>query len=201
MTEETVVEREYPNRVPATALFNRLNGELVSVVSVAIEEAQYNESYYIARSVMYDFGANGDKIEGKINISANGVVTDDFKVLAADEQTITIYESQMNALAAEKITSKFPLTKQINLLANAVNKLAAEHDLLKSPEFEALNEMVEFINYCVQVNQTKKEHYANDPTVNYISDKAAADALSRRMEGGVHEEIGAKTITGGRVWS
>lgn len=201
MTEETIVEREYPGRVPSTALFNKLNGELVSVSSVPIEESQHNPEYYIARSVMYNFGEGGDKIEGNIIISPNGAVTDNFKVLAEDEQTPTIYESQMNALAAEKITSRYPLTKQLNLLVACVNRLGQEHGLLELDEFTALNEMVEYINYCVQVNQTKKEYYANDPTVNYITDKALADQQSRAMEGGIHEEIGPRTITGGRIFS
>lgn len=200
MTEETT-PREYPNRIPATALFNRLNGELVSVSSSPIGESQYNEDYYIARSVMFDFGDNGDKIEGNVLISKNGVITDNFRVLAADEQTPTIYEAQLNAMAAQKITKKYPLTKQLNLLVACVNRLGAEHELLSTDEFEALNEMVEYVNYCVQVNQTKKEHYANDPTVNYVSDEAAAEALSRSMEGGIHEAIGPRTITGGRIWS
>lgn len=201
MTEETSIQREYPNRIPATALFNRLNGELVSVTSSPLGEAQYDENYYIGRPVMYDFGANGDKIEGNILISENGVITDNFKVLAADEQTPTIYEAQLNAMAAQKITKNYPLTKQLNLLVACVNRLGKEHDLLETEEFDALNEMIEYVNYCVQVNQTKKEHYANDPTVNYVSDEAAAEAQSRSMEGGVHEAIGPRTITGGRIWS
>lgn len=201
MTEETKTPREYPNRIPATALFNRLNGELVSVSSSPLGESQHNEEYYIAREVMYDFGANGDKIEGNILISPNGVITDNFKVLAADEQTPTVHEAQLNAMAAQKITKKYPLTKQLNLLVACVNRLGEEHGLLETEEFDTLNEMVEYINYCVQVNQTKKEHYANDPTVKYISDEAAAEAVSRSMEGGIHEEIGPRTITGGRVWS
>ncbi len=201
MTEENKTEKQYPNRISATALFNKINGELISVTSVPLDKSQHNKDYYIARSVMYNFGENGDKIEGNILISPNGVVTDNFKVLAADEQSQTVYESQLNTMAAEKITSKYPLTKQLNLLVSCVNSLAADRDLAKTDEFLALNEMVDYINYCVKVNQTKKEHYANDPTVNYISDEDAAEAMSRRMEGGIHEELGPRTITGGRVWS
>lgn len=201
MTEEITKPREYPNRIPATALFNRLNGTLVSVSSAPFEESQHNEDYYIARPVMYNFGENGDKIEGNILISPNGVIKDNFKVLAADEQTPTIFEAQLNSLAAQKITKTYPLTKQLNLLVACVNLLGKEHDLLETEEFDALNEMIDYINYCVQVNQTKKEHYANDPTVNYVSDESAAEALSKCMEGGVHEELGPRVVTGGRIWS
>lgn len=201
MTDEKTIDREYPSRVPATALFNRINGELISVTSVPVEDSQHNPEYYIARGIMYSFGEDGDKIEGNIIIEPDGTFTDNFRVLAPDEQTPTVYEAQLNAMAAEKITSKYPLTKQLNLVVACVNRLGGEHNLLETDEFKDLNEMIEYINYCVQVNQTKKEYYANDPTVKYYSDKDLADLQSRQMEGGVHEEIGSRIINGGRVWS
>lgn len=188
-------------RVPATALFNRLNGEFVTVTSVPISESQHNKEYFIAREVMYYFGVNGDAIEGNIIIDKHGKVTDNFKVVPFKEQRSLVTEAQMNSMASEKITSRYPLTKQFNILVECVTLLGEKHELNESNEFVALKEMVEYIKYCLHVNQTKKEHYRNDPDINYKSDEDIAIESSRRMEGGLHEELGPRTITGGRVFS
>lgn len=188
-------------RIPATALFNKLNGELVSVSSLHIDESQHNPDYYIARPVMYNFATNGDTIEGNLIINKDGSVKDNFKVVAYADRQPTIYESQMNAMAAQKITKKYPLTVQLNVMAACLNKLGEEHSLGDSDEFQALNEMLSYINQCVQINKTKKEFYANDPDTVYISDEALAESLSRKMEGGIHEEIGPRNVTGGSIWS
>lgn len=192
-----------PNpRMKATALFNKLNGEFVTVVSLTLADSQHNEDYYIAREVDYLFGPEGDKIVGNLVINpTTGTVTDNFKVVPYAEQTTVITEAQMNAMAAEKITGKYPITSQINLIAKAVMRLGNEAGLMKTDEFDALNEMLEYIEYCLQVNQTKKEHYRNDPDVVYESNAETAARLSRRMEGGVHEELGPRSITGGSVFS
>lgn len=198
MTEEIIVTG---GRIKSTALFNRLTGEWVTTTSIPLAESQHNPEYYIAREVDYYFGENGDIIEGKLDIDKFGNVTDNFKVVPYAEQKSVITEAQMNTLAAQKITNRYPITTQLNLVVACVNRLGEEHGLSDSPEFEALNEMVEYINYCVQVNKTKKEHYRDDPDINYKSDEDIANELSRRMEGGIHEELGPRTINGGRIFS
>lgn len=191
-----------PNpRVKATALFNRLNGEFITVTSIPLDESKHDERYYVAREVEYLFGPEGDTIIGKLKLDTAGNFIDDFKVVPFDEQPTVITEAQMNALAAEKITSRYPLAKQINVLATAIGKLGVKVGIEKTDEFEALNEMMEYISYCLQVNKTKKEHYQNDPDVVYESDADTATRLSRSMEGGIHEVLGPRRITGGRVFS
>lgn len=187
-------------KLPSVALFNRLNGEFVSVRQGTLADADFNETYYIGRDVEFDFTEQGDTIEGNLIIDGDKV-TDNFKVVSYADRAEVIYEAQMNALAASKITDKYPLTDQINLLAKLVMKIGEASGLSESAEYEELNEMVEYIGHCIKVNQTKKEFYKNDPATKYISDQDQIDSATRRYEGGIAEEIGAKPVTGGNVFS
>lgn len=185
-------------KLDATALFNRLNGMYYGVSSIPIASSQHNDALFIARSVQFDFSE--DVIEGNIIINSDGTMKDDFRVIKKSEQKNAVTERNLNMQAEQKITKKYPLVTQLNLLVKAVNRLGQEHDLLETEEFEALGEMVSYINQCIQTNQAKKEFYANNPEVEYFSDERVYDEASARMEGGVHEALGARPVTGGSVF-
>lgn len=189
------------NRVPATALFNRLNGEFVTITNVSPEESQHDQEYYIHRAIEFDFTEDGDTLIGNLIINPSGTVTDNFKVVPKAEAPVVVTEAQMNAMASEKITSRYPITQQINLLTRAIQRLGEENGLGETEEFQELFEMTEYIKYCLQVNKTKKEHYASDPEVHYESSEDEAARISRSMEGGIHEALGPRKISGGRVFS
>lgn len=187
-------------RVPATALFNKLNGTFVSVAGIPLENFDYDKNYFIARAVEYDFTEDGDVIEGSIIIDAKGNATDDFKVIPRTQQTPATYESTLNELAEEKITKRYPLANQVTLLSKAVVKLGEAAGLADTEEFKNLSEMMDYISLCIKTNQTKKEFYKNDPNTVYYSDSEAAELDSKRFEGGIHELLGPRSIKGGRIF-
>lgn len=185
-------------KISSTALFNRLNGMYYAVSSIPFDNPQHDDNLFIARSVMFDY--TNDVIVGGIIINKDGTQTDDFKVIDKSEQKNTVTERNLNMQAEQKITKRYPLVTQVNLLVKAVNRLATEHGLQDTEEFQALSEMVSYINQCIQTNQAKKEFYANNPDVEYYSDERAYEEASARMEGGVHEALGARPVVGGSVF-
>lgn len=188
-------------RVDAIALFNRLNGEYVTVRSGKLEDSDFNSDYYIGRDVQFNFTAEGDQIEGNIIINDDGSETDNFKVVPYGEWTTSVHEAQLNTMAAAKITDKYPLSTQINILSKVLISLGKTAGLEGTEEYDALTEMSDYIEQCLKTNQTKKEFYENDPYTNYVSKQAALDNESRRYEGGLYEELGANVSGGGRVFS
>lgn len=185
-------------KIDATALFNRLNGVYYGVSSIPFTDPQHDDNLFIARSVQFDF--SDDVIEGGITINKDGTQVDNFRVISKSEQKNIVTERNLNMQAEQKITKRYPLVTQLNLLVKAVNRLGAEHDLLATDEFTALSEMVSYINQCIQTNQAKKEFYSTNPDVEYYSDERAYEEASARMEGGVHEALGARPVTGGSVF-
>lgn len=186
------------DKVHATALFNRLNGLFVSVSSVPLEQSQHDTSLYEARAVEFSF--LNDYIEGQLIVNDNGTYTDAFEVKDKTEQKEQVFERMLNMQAEQKITKKYPLVTQLNLLVAAVNRLAKEHGLESTEEFVELAEMVSYIDQVIETNQAKKEFYANNPDVEYYSDERVAEEESARMEGGIHEALGPRAVTGGSVF-
>lgn len=185
-------------KMTATALFNKLTGVYFSVSSLPIENSQHNADLFEARSVLFDF--TKDTIKGGLIVNPDGTYIDAFEVIDEATETNKITERNLNMQAEQKITKKYPLVTQLNLLTKAVNLLGSKHDLLAEPEFEALNEMVSYINQCIQTNQSKKEFYATHPDVDYYSDERVTKEQNQRMEGGVHEWLGARPVMGGSVF-
>lgn len=194
MVDDTPVSE----RIDSTALFNKLSGAYFSVTNVPIDQSQHNTEFFEARSVFFDF--TKDIIVGNLIVNGDGTYTDAFSVVPQVDAPEPIHERNLNMQAEQKITKKYPLVTQLNLLTKAVNRLGKEHDLLETEEFQALNEMVSYINQCIQTNQAKKEFFANHPDVEYYSDERLAEEQLARLEGGVHEWLGPRTIDGGFVF-
>ena len=185
-------------KIDSTALFNKLNGIYFGISSIPITDKHHDENLFLARSVQFDFSR--DIIVGNIIVNADGTYTDNFKVIDKDDQKQQVYERNLNRQAEQKITKEYPLVDQLNLLVKAVTLLGGKHDLLETEEFTALTEMVSYINQCIQTNQAKKEFYSTSPDVEYFSDERVSEETSARMEGGIHEVVGARPVTGGSVF-
>jgi hypothetical protein len=185
-------------RVSATALFNKQNGVFVTTVGIPFDQSQYDQALYVGRSVLFNFA--DDVLIGKLIINADGTFSDAFSVEKRSDQKEQVFEKMLNMQAEQKITKVYPLVDQVNLLVKAIQRLGQEHDLLELPEFTALSEMTSYIDQCIATNQAKKEFYSESPDVEYISDEQVEADLAIRMEGGIHEALGSRPITGGSVF-
>ncbi len=185
-------------KIISTALFNKINGMFCHVVGLGLEQSQYDKELYVGREVEYDFST--DIIVGGLIVNKDGTYTDDFKVIHRDDEGHKVFETQLNMQAEQKITKVYPLVDQINMLVKAVTLLAKEHKLENKPEFKALAEMVSYIDQVIETNQAKKEFFSNNPDVEYYSDERVAAEESARMEGGIHEALGPRPVTGGSVF-
>lgn len=185
-------------RVTATALFNRINGLFVTVLAMSIEDSQYNKELYEGREVEFDF--NRDVIVGGLTVNDDGTYTDNFKVTPADEQQEVIYEQMLNLQAEQKITKRYPLVDQVNILTQAIQRLGKELDLNETDEFKALSEMTAYIAQVIQANKARKAFYSENPDVTYVTDEEFATEQAARLDGGIHEAIGARSIAGGRIF-
>lgn len=192
------VEPYTGGRVPTTLLFNKQNGVFFTFVCLPIATSQYNTTLYEGREELFDHAK--DVVEGQLIKNADGTFTDAYKVIPASEQKEKVYERFLNLQAEQKITKAYPLVDQINLLVNAIQRLAKEHEFTDLPEFQALSEMTSYIDQCIATNQAKKEFYSGNPDVDYYTDERVAAEESAKMEGGIHEELGPRLVTGGSVF-
>lgn len=182
-------------RNPAVALFNKQNGIYISVSNYLPEDMdKIDTDLYIAREVMFDF--TNDTIEGDIIINKDGTTTDDFKVVDKSEVRPVIYETQLNSRAEYKITKRYPVIEQINILSRSL-QLIAEKTGTALPELE---ELTDYIKLCLDTNKAQKEFYRGSPDVTYITEEEHTERESARFEGGLHEIIGPRVITGGSVF-
>lgn len=182
-------------RVDAVLLFNKLNGLFITANSIGPEDHdKIDTTHYVYRAVKFDFV--NDTVEGNLTLNPDGTFTDNFKVVDKSEQTPVIYELQLNAAAEYKITKKYPVIEQINVLSRALGLLAEKAGV----ELPELDEMKDYIKLCLDTNAAQKEFYSENPDVTYITDEERTDTDTRRFEGGLHETLGPRTLTGGSVF-
>lgn len=192
------IESYTGGRVPTTLLFNKQNGIYFTFVCIPLASAQYDEALYEGREALFDHA--NDVVIGKLTKNANGEFEDTFEVIPASEQKEKVYERTLNMQAEQKITKMYPLVNQVNLLVSAIQRLAKEHEFTDLPEFKALAEMTSYIDQCIETNQAKKVFYSGNPDVDYYTDERVAAEESARMEGGIHEALGPRNITGGSIF-
>lgn len=184
-----------PGRNPAVALFNKQNGLFISVSSYLPSDMdKIDKNLYFAREVEFDFV--NDMIEGDITINADGSTTDDFKVIDKSEAKPVVYETQLNSRAEYKITQRYPVIEQVNILSRAIRTIAEK----TGTELPELDELTDYIKLCLETNKTQKEFYRDSPDVVYVSEEEHAETESARFEGGLHEIVGPRDITGGSVF-
>lgn len=189
-------EEYIPNpRVPTTHFFNKLNGmHLWSVMNNASGPHPHDPELFVTRQA--DFDHSRDRLVGGLIVGANGTYTDNFTIIDQDEEPPTYNEANLNQQAEEKITKKYPIVDQINVLARAIKQIGDKVDV----ELEELDEMLSYIKLCLDTNAAQKEFYRGNPDIRYVSDEDASDKLASQLEGGIHEWIGARDVTGGRVF-
>lgn len=175
--------------------FNKITGAFVSALSY-VDPLTLNNEYFHYADQEFDF--HNDAVVGEYP---------DYKVV--DKLTLkpTIYEAQMDLMVQDKITKVYPVIKQVNVIAHAVNALAqavvrlqpdADPELLDA--MHQLNEMRDYINEIKQTNDLRKEFYATSSDFDYQTIEDLEQVFERQLEGGLHEAYGARQIKGGSVF-
>lgn len=182
-------------RVDAVLMFNKLNGMYISAINLAPEEyCNIDTNMYTYRLAKFDFV--NDIVEGQLTLQEDGTFKDDFKVVDKTEQKQVVNELQLNTAAEYKITKRYPVIEQVNVLSRAISKLAEQ----LGAELTELDEMNDYIKLCLDVNAAQKEFYRESPDVIYVTDEERIETESRRFEGGLHESVGPRTLTGGTIF-
>lgn len=174
-------------RTRALLMFNKANGEFISAISWNDPETLGGKEYILFVEAQFDM----------LNDVVKGTYPD-YVIMNKDEGPQPYYESQADTAMSTKITKKYPVVEQVNVLARAVGILAEK--LGMTEDLSELAEMIEYIKLCKDVNATTKEFYRESPDFIYISNEELAAQENARYEGGLHEAIGPRPILGGRVF-
>lgn len=175
--------------------FNKITGAFVAMLSYVDPDTLNNEYYTYA--------------EAELDFENDMVVGDypNFQIQPALASKPRFTEEDMDKMVQVKITKRYPVVKQLNIVSNvldsitnAVQKLLPEPDENLSESMHQLNEMRAYINEVKQANALRKEFYASNPDFEFISKEQAASEYERQLEGGLHEAYGAREVTGGSVF-
>lgn len=176
---------ENTNRVKCQLFFNKVNGKFLHAATfVPLDQIGGQEYVNIVEA---DFDMINDKVVG---------LYPDFKVQDRSEGPEEYYEAYADTAMATKITKRYPVVEQVNVLGRALMILAKHH----GEELEELQEMLEYIKLCKDTNRTTKEFYRDSPDYIYVSNDEAAEEHASRFEGGIHEFLGPRELSGGRVF-
>lgn len=175
-------------------VFNRLNGLFLMVSNVPYEMTDLNDPHCIY--IQAEMNMTEEEVEGHLKINDDGSYVPEYKIVRIDERIPTIHEEQLDNHVAYKITERYTVVKQINILTDVIKRLAVEAGL----ETEELDEYIEYVKLVKQTNNDRKQFYKETDTVIYVSKEQMAEESIAKFEGGLHEVIGPRTIDGGTVF-
>ena len=184
--ENTLSDLTSGQRIRALLMFNKANGEFIAALSWNDPATLSGHEYVTYVEDQYDM--TNDVVKGTYP---------DYKVVDKREGPQPYYETQADAAMSAKITKLYPVVEQVNVLGRAISVLAEKIGC----KLDELTEMLEYIKLCKEVNASTKEFYIESPDFIYISNEELAAQENARYEGGLHEAFGARTISGGRVFS
>ncbi|BEG72404.1 hypothetical protein [Pseudomonas phage PA1C] len=183
-------------RKPVVLCFNRLNGKFIVATSMTIDQCDPDNPNVIYVEDNMDL-FNGDRVVGDLTINDDGTWEKNYSILGENEGPRLIYEAQLDNQMAYKITQRYPVVEQVNVLGRAIVALAEKTGL----ELTELSEMLDYIKLCKDTSRNHKEFYQNDPNYEYITNEQEAEDRAATFEGGLHELIGPRNIEGGRVFA
>jgi hypothetical protein len=165
--------------------FNKITGALVGILSW-VEPETLNTVFFDYVTVE-EFDFENDEVVGNYP---------DFKVVDRRTLPSVMYEESLDAIARDKITKKYPVIQQVNVLGTAILKLSEALGI----DQEELIEMRDYIDEVKRVNAVQKAFYQESPDYEYVSIEDQEAREADQMEGGLHEAYGPRTATGGRVF-
>lgn len=173
------------SRSECVLAFNKVNGEFLFALGNTKIEDLTNPGHFVF--VMELFNLTEDTVVGNYP---------DYEIIPTSELPTVIYESEIDSMMATKITTRYPIAEQVNILGRAIQTLAKEHNIV----LDELEELLDFVQLARDTNREHKESYANDPNHQYISNAELAAQELKRYEGGLHEALGPRPVAGGRVF-
>lgn len=178
-----------------TLVFNRLNGAYVATSTQPLELHDLNDPLCIYVSDEMDMAV--DEVVGDLTIHEDGTWTANYKIQPEESgELLTIYEEMLDAIVAEKITKRYTVVEQINIIAKAVKQLTDAAGV----ENEELEEYLDYVNLVKETNKLHKQFYQQSEDYTYVSNAEVAEQEARRYEGGLHERIGGRPVEGGIVF-
>lgn len=172
-------------RQRAILAFNRANGKWLNAMNYSDPTKLGGQDYVIF--VEAEFDLFGDKVIGDYP---------DYQIVAKTEALQEITEAQLDNLMSAKITNRYPLAEQVNVLARSIKLLGEKAGV----DLAELTELLSYIDLCKQSNKNAKEFYSESPDYIYRTNEQVAEDNAARYEGGLHEALGARVISGGRAF-
>jgi hypothetical protein len=183
------------NRTKCILAFNRANGVFLVAMSYVDPSKLGGHEFQIF--VEDEFDILNDTVVGGLNIAEDGGYTKAYKIVETASLPMTVYESQFDAAVSTKITKRYPVAEQVNVLGRAINRLSEKVGV----EQEELAEMLAYIKLVKDTNRVQKEFYRDSPDHIYVSNAELAEQEAATFEGGIHEALGPRIAEGGRVFS
>lgn len=119
----------------------------------------------------------------------NGGDYDTGNIIPKEDIPTTILEEDIDVQAGMVIVQSYPYFSQLNIIANVVQKLADVNGI-EGEEVKELNDMLTFISARKEANAKFKEAYKADDSFQFKTRRDEWEDLSRRLDGGLHEEYG-----------
>lgn len=157
------------NRVEALAQFNKITKVYITVLQ-KVDVSWLNNDFYLYKEVTID--PVREKIIGTY---------DNFEIVSVDDQSLTITEDGLNALAREKILKKYSIETQLTIIERTLEKMASVMNI----DYSELKEMNDYIEEIKRSNRIRKEFYANDIDYDYVSTEDMEQRLLLQHEGGI----------------
>lgn len=175
--------------------FNKITGAFLAALSL-VDPATLNQEFFVYAIDEMDFDT--EEVVGDYP---------NYEIRLKQAEKPRIYEVEMDLAAQAKITKRYPVVQQVNVVSDAINSLAAavqglltEVDPTLETALNELNEMRDYINEVKTDNARRKAFYRDSPEFDYVSNEDVAEQYERQLEGGLHEAYGPREITGGSVF-
>ncbi|MNU53510.1 hypothetical protein D3C71_425430 [compost metagenome] len=167
--------------------FNKISGAFTAVFGWVDPTTLNNDFFVYVEHEAFDFQ----------NHEVRGTYPD-FTVVERSQVELTVYESQLDLAAQQKITKQYPVINQVNAIGNAIehlgrvvqNLLGDNPDPQLTAALLALDEMNDYIVEVKTANNLRKEFYAGSSDYIYITLADEAAAEEAQLEGGLHEAYG-----------
>lgn len=181
-------------REKVVLVFNRINGLFLMVSNVPYEMTDVDDPHCIY--IQDEMNMTEEEVKGHLKINEDGSYVPEYKIVKIDDDIPTIYEEQLDNHVAYKITERYTVVKQINILTDVIKRLAVEVGL----ETEELDEYIEYVKLVKETNNERKQFFKETDTVTYITKEQMEEESIARFEGGLHEVLGPRTIDSGTVF-
>lgn len=151
----TLEERMRQANVPVEVqlLFNRNTGNLINALAMTVEQVGTLPEHIVLFTEHYSL--NTHEPVGGIIVRPDGSVTKNYELKEKALKPMEVNERDFDDLTACNITDRYCITKQINILAESIFKIAET----TGTELPELTEMVEFIREMKDEGKRYKEQY------------------------------------------